>query len=106
MDQELPVHRASIWQVTEGITRSCPQEIVTLISVPCAGGYTATAYRTWVHDLNGTGLENDQMDPVVIHETGSRPGLDLDAFHTEALSVMDVRRITDYDVADLFVSDP
>jgi hypothetical protein len=81
-----------------------PQEVVTLRSAATAGRFEATAVRTWVTDLAGTGLEADLMDPVLILAYAANG--DLASFHRHALDELAARRAEDYEVADLFVPDP
>lgn len=47
-------------------TTDGPQEIVTLRSAAAGGRLESTAVRSWVTDLEGTGLEADLADPVLI----------------------------------------
>jgi hypothetical protein len=97
----------AVWQLSHVLDGSLPHEIVTLTSSldPRSGNFTAVASRTWVSDADGSGLEADQMDPVLILE---RPTdvCTLEEFHRAALTELEVRRRIDYEVADLFVCDP
>jgi hypothetical protein len=97
----------AVWQLSHVLDDSLPHEIVTLTSStdPRTGNFTAMATRTWVSDLAGSGLEADQMDPVLILERSPEWGT-LEQFHTDALIELEVRRRIDYEVADLFVCDP
>ena len=97
----------AVWQLSHVLDSSLPPEIVTLTSSldPRSGHYTAMATRTWVSDEDGTGLEADQMDPVLILELPPER-CSLEDFHANALIELDVRRRIDYEVADLFVCDP
>lgn len=83
-----------------------PQEIVTLKSVLAGGMLEATAVRSWVTDLDGTGLESDLVDPVLILTAQADGFAGLDAFHDRAIAELSIRRDTDYEVADLFARDP
>jgi hypothetical protein len=107
-DDQLRLQRlTAVWQLSHVLDDSLPHEIVTLTSSidPRTGNFTATATRTWVSDLDGSGLEADQMDPVLILERP--PGNStLEEFHSRALAELEVRRHVDYEVADLFVCDP
>lgn len=102
-EDDLSEQLATVWPVDKNLTPDVPQEIITLLSAPDATGFTATAYRTWVHDVDGTGLEEDQMDPVLILRG---PAPDLETFHAQAVRELEFRRIVDYEVADMFISDP
>lgn len=102
-EDDLSEQLATVWPVDKTRSPDVPQEIVTLLSAPDATGFTATAYRTWVTNVDGTGLEEDQMDPVLILRG---PGSDLESFHAQAVRELEFRRIVDYEVADLFISDP
>lgn len=97
----------AVWQLSHVLDESLPHETVTLTSCvdPRTGNFTAMATRTWVFDLAGSGLEADQMDPVLILERSPKLGT-LDQFHTTALIELEARRRIDYEVADLFVCDP
>lgn len=82
------------------------QEVVVLSSVRAErfGKLVAVASRMWVTDLDGTGLEHDLMDPVVVLQEAA-PGAgddDLRAFHLRAVLELQARRGVDYEVADLF----
>lgn len=69
-----------------------PCEAVVLTSRQIPGGaFEASAVRTWITDLNGTGFEADGTDPA-----------GLDAFHADALAELHRRRRFDFEVADLF----
>lgn len=97
----------AVWQLSHVLDGSLPREIVTPTS--SAGlqtrNFTAMAAKTWVADLAGSGLEADQMDPVLILERSPELG-NLEQFHTDALIELEVRRRIDYEVVDLFVCDP
>jgi hypothetical protein len=81
-----------------------PQEIVTLCSVAAAGRFESTAVRSWVADLDGTGLEADVLDPVLILSERD-DGTGLGPFHRRALDELAARRTVDYEVADLFANE-
>lgn len=102
-EDDLSEQLATVWPVDKNLTPDVPQEIITLLSAPDATGFTATAYRTWVTNVDGTGLEADQMDPVLILRG---PDSCLEEFHARAVQELEFRRIVDYEVADMFVSDP
>lgn len=102
-EDDLSEQLATVWPVDKNLSPDVPQEIVTLLSVPDATGYVATVYRTWVTDVDGSGLEEDQMDPVLILRG---PDQDLETFHGRAVAELEFRRIVDYEVADMFISDP
>jgi hypothetical protein len=107
-DGQVKLYRlTAAWQLSRALDNSLPQEIVTLTSSidPRTGNFTAMATRTWVSDLAGSGLEADQMDPVLILERSSELGT-LEQFHATALIELEARRRMDYEVADLFVCDP
>jgi hypothetical protein len=107
-DGGVTLERATaVWKLSHVLDESMPQEIVTLTSWldHTTGLYTASAVRTWVTDVNGDGLEADLMDPVTILEAGPER-LSLMAFHNLAVNELERRRLTDYEVADLFVCDP
>lgn len=97
----------AVWQLSHVLDGSLPHEIVTLTSSvdPRSGQFTAMATRTWVSDLEGTGLEVDLMDPVLILEQ-SPEKCTLEEFHRSAMVELEARRRIDYEVADLFVCDP
>lgn len=76
-----------------------PCEVVVLQSVSAGGRFEATAVRSWVSALDGSGLEADTTDPVLIL-TGT--GDDLAGFHDRALAELTRRRKFDFEVADLF----
>lgn len=83
----------------DGHSAGDPCEVVVLQSVRSSGGLEASAVRSWVSALDGTGLEADTTDPVTIL-TGT--GDDLDTFHDRALAELHRRREFDVEVADLF----
>jgi hypothetical protein len=64
----------------------------------------AVASRMWVTDLEGTGLEHELMDPVVVLREAARDAGDeeLQAFHMRAAAELRARRGVDFEVADLF----
>jgi hypothetical protein len=97
----------AVWQLSHVLDDSLPHEIVTLTSSldSRSGTFTSVATRTWVSDADGTGLEADLMDPVLILEQSSQMG-SLEEFHATALIELEARRQIDYEVADLFVCDP
>lgn len=65
--------------------------------------FEARVVRTWVSDLDGTGLEADITASVeVFSETVSG---DLAGFHERATAEVLRRLETDYEVADLFCDD-
>ncbi|MFD1212590.1 hypothetical protein ACFQ36_11135 [Arthrobacter sp. GCM10027362] len=51
--------RTTAWPVFDFIDPELPQEIVTLTPVRTRDGFEATAARSWVSDIDGTGLEAD-----------------------------------------------
>lgn len=107
-DGGVTLERATaVWTLNHVLDESLPQEIVTLTSWldHATGLYIASAVRTWVTDLNGDGLEADLMDPVTILKAGPE-GPTLMAFHNLAVTELECRRLTDYEVAGLFVCDP
>ncbi|NKX55998.1 hypothetical protein [Arthrobacter mobilis] len=97
--------RSMAWPVFDFIDSELPQEIVTLTSVSTRDGFEATAVRSWVSDIDGTGLEADQTDPVLILSLPRRPGMGLARFHLLAVAELHRRRGFDYEVADLFLQD-
>ncbi|NKX55297.1 hypothetical protein [Arthrobacter mobilis] len=97
--------RTTAWPVFGFIDPELPQEIVTLTSVCTRDGFEATAVRSWVSDIDGTGLEADQTDPVPILSLPRRPGMGLARFHMLAVAELNRRRGVDYEVADLFLQD-
>ena len=102
-EDDLSEQLTSVWPVDKDLTPDVPQEIVTLVSAADATGFVATAYRTWVTDVDGSGLETDQMDPVLILRSHAP---DLERFHAQAIQELEFRRIVDFEVADMFISDP
>ncbi len=53
----------AVWKLSHVLDG--PHEIVTLTAslAPRSGQFTAMAPRTWVSDVDGTGVEVDQMEP-------------------------------------------
>ncbi|MDQ6752884.1 MAG: hypothetical protein M3017_05625, partial [Actinomycetota bacterium] len=79
------------------------QEIVTLWSVhhPGTSLFEAFASRSHITSPDGTGLEAETMDPVLIL-TGVCNSVPIAFFHEQALKYLEERKATDYRVADLF----
>lgn len=94
-----PVSRA-------GLSPGGGGEVVVLTSLRMAreGVLVAVASRMWVTDLEGTGLERELMDPVVVlREVAADAGNErLRAFHLRAVAELQARRGVDFEVADLF----
>ncbi|WP_417219600.1 hypothetical protein [Arthrobacter sp.] len=96
-------HMETVWQLDPGRAPGTSQEVVVLTSIETASRFEAEAVRTWVSDLEGTGLEADITDPVEILSevaTGNLAG-----FHSRATAEVMHRMESDYEVADLFCSD-
>lgn len=94
-----PARLCSTLALSPDVGPGDPAEVVVLQSVSSAGRFEATAVRSWVSALDGTGLEADITDPVTIL-TGT--GGDLAEFHSLALAELHRRRSFDLEVADLF----
>ncbi|ALE93764.1 hypothetical protein AOC05_17885 [Arthrobacter alpinus] len=93
----------TIWQLDPSCAPSTGQEIVVLTSWRIGVRFKATVVRTWVSDLDGTGLEADITDPVeVLSETING---ELAGFHARAITEVLRRLGSDYQVADLFCDD-
>lgn len=78
----------------------CEAVVLTSHGLP-DGTFEATAVRTWITDLDGSGLEADDTDPVTVLTAPAAAGLE--SFHSAALDELHRRRVFDFEIADLFV---
>lgn len=94
----------TLWQQDAGRAPTSCQEVVVLTSMRANALFKSELVRTWVSDLDGTGLETDITDPVeVLSESAA--GSDLTGFHARAITEVLRRMGSDYEVANLFCDD-
>ncbi|WP_104086733.1 hypothetical protein [Arthrobacter sp. GMC3] len=93
----------AVWPLGPRRAPSSCQEIVLLTSLRVAARFEAAVVRTWVSDLEGSGLEADIAGSVeVLSEMVSG---ELDGFHSRAIAEVLRRLGSGYEVGDLFCDD-